>query len=413
MTLRKLFIDMNAFFASVEQQDHPRLRGRPVAVIPTDAATTCCIAASYEAKRYGIRTGTPVWQARRLCPQIILRVADHHRYVVVHRRILEAVESVVPIEKVLSIDEMVCPLAINEQSASRATELAQTIKRAIRNSVGSCLTCSIGIAPNTFLAKVAADLKKPDGLTVLSLSDLPEALYHLQLEDLPGIGPRLKRRLHLYGITSVRQLCAAPAATLAAVWNSRKLGERWYHLLRGEETGETTGPRRTLGHSHVLPPPLRNETDAFAVLMRLAHKAAARLRHEGYSTACVSIHVGLLDHSASLRSARRWSLASRIPHACDTPAILHAVRELWQHRPPQRIPFHVGVVLSELRPLRCTTPSLFDHDHHATALSRTLDAVNARCGPNALHFAAIHLHRSTAPPRIAFTQIPDFDPHLI
>ncbi|MCS7271560.1 MAG: DNA polymerase [Gemmataceae bacterium] len=413
MALRKLFIDMNAFFASVEQQENPRLRGRPVAVIPTDAPTTCCIAASYEAKRYGIRTGTPVWQARRLCPHLILRIADHRRYVTFHHRILDAVETVLPIERVLSIDEMVCPLGTNEREAERAVALALAIKQAIRTRVGPCLTCSIGIAPNTFLAKVAADMKKPDGLTVLTTGDLPEALYRLQLDDLPGIGLRLKLRLHSYGITSVRQLCTASVATLAAVWRSRKLGLRWYQMLRGIEVEDGQGPRRTLSHSHVLPPPLRNEADAYAVLMRLAHKAAARLRQEGYCTGCVGVSLAFLLSGGARRSTQRWGAACRIPLADDTPAILHAVARLWHSRPPLPTPFYVGIVLSELCPRRCTTPSLFDDDQRAAALSYTLDAVNARCGPHALHFATIHHHRQSAPPRIAFTQIPQFDPHLI
>src|SRR5947208_3178936 len=104
MPLRSLFIDMNSFFASVEQQDNPRLRGRAIAVIPTNAETTSCIAASYEAKQFGVRTGTPVWQARKLCPGIICLTANHLRYVQMHHRIVDAVNSCIPVETVKSID---------------------------------------------------------------------------------------------------------------------------------------------------------------------------------------------------------------------------------------------------------------------------------------------------------------------
>ncbi|GIW84885.1 MAG: DNA polymerase [Gemmataceae bacterium] len=408
MTLRKLFIDMNAFFASIEQQDDPTLRGRPVAVIPTDAPTTCCIAASYEAKRYGVRTGTPVWQARQLCPSLVFRLARHRRYVLFHQRILDAVETVLPIEKVLSIDEMTCSLGLNERSPQQALALANAIKQAIRTRVGECLTCSIGIAPNTLLAKVAADMRKPDGLTLLTAADLPHALHSLQLTDFPGIGPRMLRRLHSFGITSVRQLCAAPLATLSAVWKSKKIGERWHRLLHGGEDEDLSTARRSLGHSHVLPPPLRNDSDAYGVLTRLTHKAAARLRKEGYCAGCVSIHLTFLDSKRPV-SRRRWSWACRIPHAQDTPAILRAVNQLWQARPQGFAPFHVGVLLTELRSADCTTPSLFDDNRRSIALSHTLDVVNTQCGPHALHFASIHDHRNTAPTRIAFTQIPCFD----
>ena len=155
MIVRSLFIDMNAFFAAVEQQEDKKLRGRPVAVIPTQAETTCCIAASYEAKRFGVRTGTPVWQARKLCPGIACVVADHKRYVVMHNRIVDAVGSVLPVDKIVSIDEMSCRLLGDERRPERAAATASRIKVAIKERAGDYLTCSIGVAPNAMLAKWA------------------------------------------------------------------------------------------------------------------------------------------------------------------------------------------------------------------------------------------------------------------
>src|SRR5690348_14774795 len=119
MAVRNLFIDMNAFFASVEQQDKPELRGRPVAVIPTDAETTSCIAASYEAKRFGVRTGTAVWEARKLCPNIVCVMANHKRYVTMHNRIVDAVGSIVPVDKIMSIDEMTCRLVGEDRAPQK------------------------------------------------------------------------------------------------------------------------------------------------------------------------------------------------------------------------------------------------------------------------------------------------------
>src|SRR5829696_9993103 len=133
MPLRHLFLDMNAFFASCEQQAKPELRNRPVAVIPTNAETTACIAASYEAKAFGVKTGTPVWEARKLCPGIVCVVANHKRYVVMHNRVLAAVRRVVPIESVMSIDEMACRLVGDERNSDRATAIAGKIKTEIYN----------------------------------------------------------------------------------------------------------------------------------------------------------------------------------------------------------------------------------------------------------------------------------------
>ena len=187
MPLRHLFIDMNSFFASCEQQDKPNLRDRAVAVIPTDAETTCCIAACYRAKACGVRTGTPVWQARKLCPGIVCVVADHKRYVIVHNRIVAAVRRVIPIESVMSIDEMACRLVGDERKPEAAAGIAGKIKEEVYALAGDRMHCSIGIGPNVLLAKVAADMKKPNGLTVLADGDMPTALCRLKLTDCPHI----------------------------------------------------------------------------------------------------------------------------------------------------------------------------------------------------------------------------------
>ena len=206
MPLRYLFIDMNAYFASVEQQDFPRLRGRPVAVVSVEANTSSCIAASYEAKRCGVRTGTPVWQAKLLCPGLVCMPGRHERYVEVHKLIVKAVGRCAPIDKVMSIDEMACKLIGVERRPENATAIAVKIKAEIKRGVGDYLTCSIGVGPNVLLAKVAGDMKKPDGLTFLHPEELPGNLYPLTITDFPGIGPRMRKRFHRYGVATVQQL---------------------------------------------------------------------------------------------------------------------------------------------------------------------------------------------------------------
>jgi DNA polymerase IV len=411
VSVRNLFIDMNAYFAAVEQQDKPALRGRPVAVIPTEAETTSCIAASYEAKRFGVRTGTPVWEARRLCPGIIFVSGDHRRYVIVHNRIVDAVESVLPIQKIMSIDEMTCRLLGEERNPDRAREAALRIKAAIRERAGEYLTCSIGIAPNTLLAKVAADMKKPDGLTVIDQSDLPRALHGLKLQDFPGIGPRMARRLNLFGILTVNQYCALSERGMSEAWGSKVHGSRWFRLLRGEEVAEPRSRRQTVSHSHILPPELRNEQGSYGVLVRLTHKAAARLRKIGFWAGAVSVSVGFLDEEPSARSGWNrwgWSAWRHVPQCQDTPSILRVVESLWRLR-PAGVPFQVGMVLSDLVPARSATPSLFEDDRKAAELSHAMDEVNREFGASVVHFGAMHGLEDAAPNRIAFTQIPDFD----
>jgi DNA polymerase IV len=185
--LNWLFIDLNSYFATVEQEVRPELRGRPIAVVPMMADTTCCIAASYEAKAFGVKTGTLVADARRMCPEIALVEARHELYVDYHHRVVDAVESCLPVTAVLSIDEMACRLTGRERPLISALELGRNVKARISERVGPMLRSSVGLATNRYLAKIASDMEKPDGLVALPLDILPEALSHLTLRDLPGI----------------------------------------------------------------------------------------------------------------------------------------------------------------------------------------------------------------------------------
>ena len=186
-----LHIDLNSFFASVEQQLHPEYRNRPLAVVPTMADTTCCIAASYEAKALGIKTGTQVGEAKKICPEIVLIAGNHDNYAEYSHKIAKAVERCCPVAHTPSIDEMVCQLIGREQQPPAARGRSRlAVKQAIKDDVGETLRCSIGMAPNRYLAKIASDMQKPDGLIGLLPSQLPRAIAHLELRDLPGVGAK-------------------------------------------------------------------------------------------------------------------------------------------------------------------------------------------------------------------------------
>ena len=176
--LRTLFVDFNAYFASVEQQINPALRGRPVGVVPVMAETSCCIAASYEAKAFGIKTGTSVADARKMCPEITLIVGKHEVYVDYHHRAVAAVERIAPVRQVMSIDEMECELTGSWRGREKAERIAMQIKQELQSTVGTCMRCSIGIAPNTMLGKLASDMQKPNGLPVLELLDIHGKSLH-------------------------------------------------------------------------------------------------------------------------------------------------------------------------------------------------------------------------------------------
>ena len=212
-TVEWLFLDLNSYFASVEQQERPELRGRPIGIVPLITENTCCIAASYEAKAYGVKTGVNVAEAKLLCPHIELVEARPKLYVEYHHRIVDAVNSCIPVTNVMSVDEMACKLMGPERALPNATTLALDIKQSLR-TVGATLRCSVGLAPNRYLSKIASDLCKPDGLTAFLLRDLPQALYCLKLSDLVGVGRAMEKRIHGSGITTVEQLCQLSASSM-------------------------------------------------------------------------------------------------------------------------------------------------------------------------------------------------------
>ncbi len=395
-----LFLDMNAFFASAEQQMQPALRGRPVAVVPTMTDRTCCIAVSYEARSYGIKTGTNVGEARRRCPQLQVIAGRHENYACIHQQIIAAVETVLPVEQVCSIDEMVCRLSPQHRETGQAVLLAQKVKQAIYDQVGTALRCSVGLAPNRFLAKVASNMQKPDGLFVITREELPQRLYPLELSDFPGIGRNMRRRLENKGIRTTRQLCALSKRQLVDAWQSI-IGEQWWYRLRGEECQEKPTRRRTLGHSHVLPPKLRNDEATRAVFIRLLHKAGMRLRRIDYWAARLVVKLTYCNDWP------KWKRVMYLGRCQDTPSMLKAFEKAWRSRPRGGRPLHPAITLIDLTPGSSTTPSLFFEERHALIAAQTMDAVNEHFGANSVYFASMHEARDAAPMRIAFTNIPD------
>ncbi len=279
--LRWLFVDMNSFFASCEQQKNPDLRGHPVAVAPMLVDTTCAIAASSEAKIFGIKTGTPIWEARKRCPHIRIVQARPKLYVEYHHQICEAIETCIPVDAVLSIDEVACKLDTVQQRPEIARALAMSIKAVIRDRAGAFLTCSVGIASNKLLAKLASDMQKPNGLVLLLPEELPHAILHLELQDICGIGPNMKMRLNQAGITSIAGLWAADAQTLRRIWNG-VTGLRFHALLHGADLASPVNPTRSMGHQHVLAPEERTMEKATPIIRQLLVRAAQRLRSDGF-----------------------------------------------------------------------------------------------------------------------------------
>ena len=390
--LRSLFLDLNSYFASVEQAEDPSLRGRPVAVIPLLADTTFCIAASYEAKAYGVKTGTRVDEAKAKCPDLVLIISEAPKYTHYHQRILEAAESVLPVEKVCSIDEMRFALLGSERSPDQATSLAKRIKSAIQDGIAPNLTSSIGIAPNAFLAKLATEMEKPDGLVLLTTDQIEPRATQLRLTDFPGINRRMAARLNASGIYTAADLYNRSAKELRIAFGS-VLGERWYYLLRGFELDEPEHPRKSISHSHVLPPEYRNPEGSHQVLLRLTTKAMLRLRRHELRTSQLSIKVKNRTHA--------WTAEASFSPTQSTQRIIQKVESLWPHNDITN-PTQVSIVLGNLVDPLSYNPSLFDEPEEDKSPDQVIDTLNQRFGKNTVYLASIHRTKDTASEKIAF-----------
>ncbi len=408
MALNALYVDFNSYFASVEQQLRPELRGKPIGILAVMAETTCCIAASYEAKAFGVKTGTAVRDARKMCTNIIFVEARPPLYVQYHHKLIEIVESCTHVEKVLSIDEMVCFLTGSQQIKENALKLAAKIKREINKQYPFILS-SIGIAPNMFLAKTASNMQKPDGCVVIEDADIPQKLFSLKLRALNGIGAQMHARLERYGIDTVEKLYAANKQQLRAAWGSIE-GERYYDKLRGIEPYYVKNARSSLGHSHVLPPEQRTIHGAKAVLHRLLQKAAMRMRSYDLLTSHISVKIKLRDPKSKTLS--RFYNESDISATDNTLKLTDALEGLFKglSKACEKLePIAVGVNFTALSNVQDAAYDLFTQKSNASEvkLNKALDILNLKYGKNTVYFAGAHDALKDAPMRIAFNHIPD------
>ncbi len=302
-------IDMNSYFATCEQQDNPAWRGKPVGVC--EHLGGIIIAASVEAKRWGIKTGTPVWEARKLYPKIILTKTNPERYRFYTSRFLKVFEDYTDRIEKYSIDEAFLDLtkACNIRTKQNgqwlptdpwleAVRITQEIKTRMVLEVGDWIRCSAGISYSKLVAKIASDLQKPDGLVVVRPQD-KDMLYHrLQLDDIPGIGSRMKRNLGQLGIRTLTDLRDYPLSKLVAHY-----GIQGYHFhsmgqLEGswkeefdEQLDASDGTMKSIGHMYTIPLEYRSKNVMRPVLYKLSEMVGARLRVNGVMGNGVHVHL--------------------------------------------------------------------------------------------------------------------------
>lgn len=370
-----MHVDMDAFFASIELARHPELKGLPVCVGGPGPRRGVIAAASYKAREFGVHSAMPTFQAKELCPDIILIPPDFHEYSTTSRKIVGILSDITPEVEPCSIDESYLGLKGLQRIWSSPLEIAQTIKRRIREECNG-ITCSIGIGPSKTTAKVASDYEKPDGLTWVD--NAKSFLCHVDLEDIPGIGRQTLKKLHATNIQSPSELQALSLSTLQELFGVSQ-GRHLYQIIRGEDAKTVKSkrdPQKSFSKSMTLD---RNTTDSnylLAILRHMCDQLSERLQRKHFFAKQVSIVIRYGNFQTILRH-------QALPRPMQSPRrIFPEVRQLFlKHIMPNRGVRMVGMglgVLSNTSPE--TTLFNYKEDEKESTLLRQIKKIRTTHG---------------------------------
>lgn len=291
---RKIHVDLNSCFASIEQQANPKLRGKPVVVAAYTSPGGCVLTASREAKVFGVDTGMRVSEARALIPGVIVISPDPWKYRFVNRKLLAIMQSYTSDVEVKSIDEMVLQIGEGKRVMS---DVAKEIKERIKKEIGEWLTVSVGIAPNRYLAKIGAGLHKPDGLDEINGQNVEKIFADMSIEKLTGIKSGYGSRLRNVGIATALDFYRAPIVLLRYAFHSI-VGYHWWMRLHGWEADDRQFDRKSFGQSHALYKPFYpSQPQLHQVLCQLVEKMGRRMRSAGYYANGIHVSCVFSDYS--------------------------------------------------------------------------------------------------------------------
>jgi len=376
VTRAVLHVDMDAFYASVEQHDDPSLAGKPV-VVGWDGGRGVVTAASYEVRPYGVHSAMPMRTALRLCPHAICVRPRMQRYQEISRIVLGVFHDITPLVQGLSLDEAFLDVTASQEHLGSAPDIARLIKHRIRELTG--LTASVGVAPNKLVAKIASDLAKPDGLTIVPAERVREVLDPLSVRRLPGLGRKTGAKVEAAGIHTLGELRSAPDAVLWPLFG------RYSSWVRERASGLDDRPvlpeveEKSLSAEDTFATDIADARTLQRQLARLADIAAGRLRARGLVTGCIGVKIRRDDFSTF---TRQRAIA---PPTCEARAVAGVAAELltrWLAGNPGAKLRLLGVVLTELIP--GAQLGLFAESRRSSRLDATLDEARARFGRAAL-----------------------------
>jgi DNA polymerase IV len=378
-----LHIDMNAFFASVEQQSNPALRGRPIAVIGS-AKRTVVTTCSYEARAYGVKTGMTVWEAKRHCLHLILVVGNNRKYTWTSARIIKIFLDYTPLVEVFSIDEAFLDITASQRLFGPPERIASLIKARIRHLFG--ITCSIGIAPNKLLAKLASEMRKPDGLVVIGEYEVQRVLENLPVRELCGVGSKTRQKLELMGIRSCGELGRFPVELLRKKFGI--IGERLHLMGLGIDDSpvipaEEADEVKSVGHSMTLQRDISLRKEILRYLLQLSEMVGRRARRYNVSGRTVTLSIRYADFDTWV--GKQETLAEHINRSEDIYRAAATILETLVLEQPVRL---LGVRLSSLSYQGSQLP-LFEEERKKTLMIGAVDQVNDRYGDFTVTFGSI------------------------
>jgi len=384
-----LCIDMDAFFASVEQQSNPKLRGKPVAVIGSGKRTVITTR-SYEAREYGVKTGMNVYETKRLCPHIIFVVGNNEKYTHICKELQKIYLQFTPDVEVYSIDEAFLDITTTHHLFGGPEAIGHAIKTQIKTQFG--ITCTVGIAPNILMAKLASDLAKPDGMMWITPEKAASVLEDLPAKELWGIGSGLTEKLEAMGIRTCGQLGRAPASLLR-----NKLGIIGEHL-KAMGMGLCNRPLhireedpKSIGHSMTFPKDLSQRRDIEAEILKLSEMIGRRARRYGFIGRKVSLMVRYPDFETF---SKQTTLPDYTNHTHEIYKNAISILESIRLKNSVRL---IGVSLSNLIK-DCNQMLLFEERRREKALLQAVDAVNDKYGDFKLIWASYL--KQMEPPRV-------------
>jgi len=287
-----MHIDLNSAYATIEQQANPLLRGKPLVVAAYSTPSACIVAPSIEAKRFGIKTGMNIREARLLCKDVVVRTPDPDKYFDVHMRLRHIFRDFTPDFHPGSIDEFVLNFSSVEKISPDLVAIAKELKRRIRQDIGEWMSVNIGISTNRFLAKLAGSLHKPDGLDIITYENLIKIYSSVSLLDLNGINVRYQARLNADGINNPIDFLNTKCEVLQKQVFKSVVGRYWYERLRGYEVDDIEFATKSIGQQYALPRPTNDPKEISRLVMKLCEKMGRRLRGSGY--VAHGIHISLV-----------------------------------------------------------------------------------------------------------------------